>query len=160
MSRSHKKANSQYQSCSVIIPCRNEKGNIENAVLRIPNFCDDLEIIFVEGHSQDDTYEEIKRIRSKYSQKNIKVLQQDGYGKADAVYKGFDNSSGEVLMILDADLAVPPEQLDKFWYLISSGKGEFINGTRLVYPMEIDAMRFLNLIANQLFSKKSFGSGT
>ena len=75
MSRSLKKANSQYQSCSVIIPCRNEKGNIENAVLRIPNFCDDLEIIFVEGHSQDDTYEEIKRIRSKYSQKNIKVLQ-------------------------------------------------------------------------------------
>ena len=152
VSRSLKKANSQYQSCSVIIPCRNEKGNIENAVLRIPNFCDNLEIIFVEGHSQDDTYEEIKRIRSKYSQKNIKVLQQDGYGKADAVYKAFDNSSGEVLIILDADLTVPPEQLDKFWHLISSGKGEFINGTRLVYPMELDAMRFLNLMANQLFS--------
>ena len=150
--RSFKKADSQYQSCSIIIPCRNEKGNIENAVLRIPDFCEDLEIIFIEGHSEDDTYNEIKRIKSKYSQKNIKALKQDGYGKADAVYKAFDNSCGEVLIILDADLTVPPEQLGKFWDAINSGKGEYINGSRLVYPMEKDAMRFLNLMANQIFS--------
>tara|TARA_B100001250_G_scaffold164425_1_gene141411 strand:+ start:1395 stop:2825 length:1431 start_codon:yes stop_codon:yes gene_type:complete len=150
--RSLKKAVHQYKSCSIIIPCRNERGNIENAVLRIPDFCEDLEIIFIEGHSEDGTYDEIKRIKSKYSQKNIKALKQDGYGKADAVYKAFDNSSGEVLIILDADLTVPPEQLGKFWDAINSGMGEYINGSRLVYPMEKDAMRFLNLMANQFFS--------
>lgn len=150
--RSLKKAVNQYKSCSVIIPCKNERGNIENAVLRIPDFCEDLEIIFIEGHSKDETYNEIKRIKSKYNQKKIKLLKQDGYGKADAVYKAFDNSSGEVLIILDADLTVPPEQLGKFWDTINSGKGEYINGSRLVYPMEKDAMRFLNLMANQFFS--------
>ena len=151
--RSLKKANNQYESCSVIIPCKNEKGNIESAILRIPDFCENLEIIFIEGHSQDGTYEEIKKISSKYNHKNIKILQQDGYGKADAVYKAFDHSNGDILIILDADLTVPPEQLSKFWNAITSGKGEYINGSRLVYPMEKDAMRFLNLIANQLFSK-------
>ena len=150
--RSLKEASCQYKSCSIIIPCRNEKGNIESAVLRIPDICEDLEIIFIEGHSNDDTYDEIKRIQSKYSKKNIKVLKQDGYGKADAVYKAFDNSNGEVLIILDADLTVPPEQLGKFWDAINLGKGEYINGSRLVYPMEKDAMRFLNLMANQFFS--------
>ena len=150
--RSSKKVARQYKSCSVIVPCRNERGNIENAVLRIPDFCDDLEIIFIEGHSEDGTYDEIKRIKSKYSEKKIKVLKQDGYGKANAVYKAFDNSSSEVLIILDSDLTVPPEQLSKFWNAIISGKGEYINGSRLVYPMEKDAMRFLNFMANQFFS--------
>ena len=150
--RSLRKASRPYQSCSVIIPCRNEKGNIEDAVLRIPDFCEDLEIVFIEGHSEDGTYDEIKRIKSKYSQKKIKALKQDGYGKADAVYKAFDNSSGEVLIILDADLTVSPEKLGVFWDTIISGKGEYINGSRLIYPMEKDAMRFLNLMANQFFS--------
>ena len=89
---------------------------------------------------------------SKYSQLDIKVLQQDGVGKADAVYKAFDNARGDVLMILDADLTMPPEELYKFWDAISSGQGEYINGSRLVYPMDKDAMRFLNLIANHIFS--------
>lgn len=140
------------ESCTIVIPCRNEMGNIEPAIKRIPYFCDDLEIIYIEGHSQDGTFDEVKRVISEYPQYDIKALQQDGVGKADAVYKAFDHARGDVLMILDADLTMPPEDLYKFWNAIYSGDGEYINGSRLVYPMERDAMRFLNLIANHSFS--------
>ena len=102
----------------------------------------------------DDTYEECLRVQKAYKgQWDIKVLRQDGKGKGDAVRKGFDNASGDILMVLDADLTVPPAALPKFYRAIASGKGEFINGTRLVYPMEDEAMRFLNHIANRTFAK-------
>jgi SAM-dependent methyltransferase len=139
-------------STTVLIPCRNEKGNIENAVRRLPNFCEDMEIIYVEGNSQDGTLDEIHRVIASYPDKDIKVLVQDGRGKGDAVRKGFDHARGDILMILDADLTVPPEDLTKFYNAISSGKGEYINGTRLVYPMDDQAMRFLNFWANRIFS--------
>jgi SAM-dependent methyltransferase len=140
------------RSATVVVPCRNERGNIEAAVTRTPRFCDDLEILFVEGHSKDGTLEEIHRVIAAHSDKDIKVIVQDGKGKADAVFKAFAHARGDVLMILDADLTMPPEQLPKFWNAIVLGRGEFINGTRLVYPMEKDAMRFLNLLANRIFS--------
>ena len=139
-------------STTVLIPCRNEIGNIENAIKRLPDFCEDLEILYVEGHSQDGTLDEIYRVIESYPDKDIKVLVQDGKGKGDAVRKGFDNARGDILMILDADLTVPPEDLPKFYEVIASGKGEYINGTRLVYPMENNAMRFLNFLANRTFS--------
>ncbi len=139
-------------STTVLIPCRNEKGNIENAVKRLPDFCEDLEILYVEGNSQDGTLDEIHRVIEAYPDKDIKVLVQDGKGKGDAVRKGFDHARGDILMILDADLTVPPEDLPKFYKAISSGKGEYINGTRLVYPMDNQAMRFLNFWANRTFS--------
>jgi SAM-dependent methyltransferase len=140
------------RSCSVIVPVRNERGNIEPAVTRTPRFCDDIEIIFVEGNSQDGSWEEVQRVAAAYPQYDIKTLRQPGKGKADAVFTAFDAARGEVLMILDGDLTMPPEQLPKFWEAIRSGKGEFINGSRLVYAMEDDAMQFLNLIANKSFS--------
>ena len=140
-------------TCSVIVPCRNEKGNIEEAVLQTPNMGENTEIIFVEGHSQDGTLEECERIKKKYPQKDIAVLVQDGKGKYDAVKKGFSHAKNDVLMILDADLTVPPEDLPKFFDAIVSGRGEFINGTRLVYQMEDQAMRFLNLLGNKFFSR-------
>jgi SAM-dependent methyltransferase len=139
-------------SATIVVPCRNERGNIEAVVRRIPRFCEDQEVIFVEGHSKDQTLEEIQRVIATYRDRDIKLLVQDGVGKADAVFKGFAHARGDVLMILDADLTMPPEQLRKFWKALTSGKGEFINGSRLVYPMEKDAMRFLNLIANRVFS--------
>lgn len=140
-------------SASVIVPCRNEKGNIDPAVTRLPEFCDDLEIVFVEGHSQDQTYEECLRVQKAYPDKKIKVLQQAGIGKGDAMRAGYGAATGDVLMILDADLTVPPEDIPKFYDAIASGKGEYINGTRLVYPMEDEAMRFLNLLANWGFAR-------
>ena len=140
------------RSATVVVPARNERGNIEPAVQRIPSFCSDLEIIFIEGHSADDTLAEMKRVQAAYPDKDIKVMTQPGKGKADAVFTAYDAARGDVLMILDADLTMPPEQLPKFWDAIKSGKGEYINGSRLVYPMDDDAMRFLNLIANKAFS--------
>jgi SAM-dependent methyltransferase len=152
VARSIKNIEVKNLSTSVLIPCRNEKGNIENAIKRLPQFCDDMEIIYVEGGSQDGTLDEIHRVIKKYPEKDIKVFVQDGKGKGDAVRKGFDNSRGDVLMILDADLTVPPEDLPKFYKAISNGKGEYINGTRLIYPMDDQAMRFLNFWANRTFS--------
>jgi SAM-dependent methyltransferase len=152
VARSLRKSESGALSATVVVPCRNERGNIEAAVQRIPRFCDDIEILFVEGNSQDDTYGEIERVVAAYPQLDIKAFRQDGVGKADAVRKGFNNARGDVLMILDADLTMPPEALPKFYNALVAGKGEFINGSRLVYPMEKEAMRFLNLLANHSFS--------
>jgi len=139
-------------SSTVVIPCRNEKGNIETAVRTMPLFCKDLEIIFVEGHSQDGTWEEVLRVKEAYPDYDIKCFQQTGKGKADAVWLGFDKARGDILMILDADLTVPPENLSKFYNVIADGKCEFLNGTRLIYPMDDDAMRFLNYWANNAFA--------
>jgi SAM-dependent methyltransferase len=140
-------------SASVVVPCRNERGNIENAVKRLPEFCDDLEIIFVEGHSADATWEECLRVQGAYPTRKIKCFRQDGKGKGDAVRKGFAAAEGDILFILDADLTVPPEDIPKFYRAIVGGKGEFINGTRMVYPMEDEAMRFLNYLANWGFAR-------
>ena len=140
------------KSATVVVPARNERGNIEAAIQRIPRFTPDLEIIFVEGHSKDRTWEEIQRVAANYPQYDIKAMKQQGEGKSDAVFAGFNAGRGDVLMILDADLTMPPEQLPKFWQVIKSGRGEFINGSRLIYPMEDQAMRFLNLVANKVFS--------
>ncbi len=140
-------------SVSVIIPARNEQGNIEDAVLRIPEMGSHTEIIFVEGNSTDETLTEIKRVCEAYQgRRDVKWMVQDGKGKGDAVRKGFESANGEILMILDADLTVPPEDLPKFYEAISGGKGEYINGTRLVYPMEEEAMRTLNMMGNKFFS--------
>jgi SAM-dependent methyltransferase len=152
IARSLRRVEKENLSTTVLVPCRNERGNIEAAVRRIPRFCDRLEILFVEGNSQDDTYAEIERVIKEYPDLDIKALKQDGVGKGDAVRKGFAHARGEVLMILDADLTMPPEDLPKFYAAIVSGKGEFINGSRLVYPMEGQAMRFLNFWANRVFA--------
>ena len=139
-------------SATIVIPCRNERGNIEAAVQRIPPFGGHQEIIFVDGHSTDGTPEEIQRVMAAYPDKDIRFLVQDGIGKGDAVRKGFGQAKGDILMILDADLTMPPEDLPKFYDAIASGKGEFINGCRLVYPLELRAMRILNLMGNKFFS--------
>lgn len=138
-------------SVSVVIPARNEAGNIEEAVLRVPQLGHKTELIFVEGHSQDNTWKEIKRIKEKYADKNIKILQQSGEGKGNAVRDAFAAASGDILMILDADLTMPPEELPKFYDVMASGHAEFANGVRLVYPMEEKSMRFLNMIGNKFF---------
>ena len=140
-------------SVSVIIPARNESGNIENAILRTPRLGRHTELIFIEGNSKDDTWQKINYLYEKYKTRyDIKIAQQEGKGKGDAVRKGFDMATGDILMILDADLTVPPEDLPKFYDAIASGKGEFINGSRLVYNMDANAMRFLNLLGNKFFS--------
>jgi Glycosyl transferase family 2 len=141
-------------SVSVIVPARNEAGNIDHIVARTPRMGPDDELVFIEGGSKDDTWERIEGARARGgAPMRIVSARQDGRGKGDAVRKGFALARNEILMILDADLTVPPEDLPKFYGAIVSGKGEFINGSRLVYPMERRAMRFLNLIANKFFAQ-------
>ncbi len=140
-------------SVSVVIPARNEAGNIEEIVSRIPPMGPADEIIFVEGHSTDRTWDIIQEVhRRRGTELRIKITRQDGAGKGDAVRKGFSLAVNDILMILDADMTVPPEDLPKFYEAIVSGKGEFINGSRLVYPMDDKAMRFLNLLGNKFFA--------
>jgi len=141
-------------TCTVVVPCRNERGNIEDAVRRIPLLGRNTEIIFVEGNSSDGTEKEIRRVIAAHPDKDVRLVPQGkGRGKGDAVRKGFAAAAGDILMILDADLTVPPEDLPKFFRAIASGKGEFINGSRLMYPMEDRAMRFLNTLGNKFFSR-------
>jgi SAM-dependent methyltransferase len=139
---------------SVICPCRNEKGNIREAVARTPLMGPKTELIFVDGNSTDGTVEEIESVRQTYrGPLELRLVPQgNGKGKGDAVRKGFAQAKHDVLMILDSDLTVPPEDLPKFYRALVTDKGDFINGVRLVYPMEGEAMRFLNLLGNKFFS--------
>ena len=137
---------------SVIVPARNEAGNIADIISRVPEMGVGTELIFVEGHSSDNTYEVIEKAIQDNKNSRIKLFRQPGKGKGDAVRLGFDQASEDVLMILDADLTVPPEYLPRFFDALISSKGEFINGVRLVYPLEKEAMRFINLLGNKFFS--------
>jgi ubiquinone/menaquinone biosynthesis C-methylase UbiE len=137
---------------SVIIAARNEAGNIKSLFERTPKMGRKTEIVFVEGHSKDDTYAAIEREMAAHPATPSQLYRQPGIGKADAVRLGFEKARGDVLMILDADMTVPPEDLPRFYQALVSGKGEFINGVRLVYPMEKEAMQTLNFFGNKFFS--------
>lgn len=139
-------------SVSVVVAARNEEGNIKNIFERVPQMGSKTELIFVEGHSKDKTYETIEKEMALHPGTSSLLFRQPGIGKADAIRLGFEKASGDILMILDADLTVPPEDLPRFYEAIASGKGEFINGVRLVYPMEKEAMRTLNFLGNKFFS--------
>jgi 23S rRNA U2552 (ribose-2'-O)-methylase RlmE/FtsJ len=140
-------------STTVMVPACNEAGHIDKIIEKIPQLGSHTEIIFVEGNSSDNTYEKVKEAIIKNPGKDIKLFKQPGKGKADAVRQGFDNATGDILMILDADMTVAPEDLTKFYNALQEEKGRFINGTRLVYQMEDKAMRPLNKFGNIFFSK-------
>jgi len=141
-------------SCSVVVPARNEAGNIRPALDRIPRLGRRTEIIFVEGNSKDDTWETIQREVAAYTGPHlVRAIKQPGKGKWDAVRAGFAIATGDVLVIQDADLTAPPEDLIKFYEAVEDGRAEFANGSRLVYPMESRAMRFLNLLGNKFFAE-------
>lgn len=140
-------------TCSVIVPARNEAGNIRAALERIPVLGGRTEVIFVEGHSRDDTWAVIQRESASYHGPHlVRALRQPGKGKWDAVRAGFATARGEVLVVQDSDLTAPPEDLPKFLEALTTGAAEFVNGSRLVYPMEARAMRFLNLLGNKFFA--------
>lgn len=140
-------------SVSIVVPARNESGNIRDILNRCPRMGPDDELIFVEGNSSDDTWNVLQREVAGYQGPlRTRLVKQKGQGKGDAVRQGFSLAQNEVLMILDADLTVPPEELPKFYHALRAGLGELINGSRLIYPMEEDAMRFFNLVGNKFFA--------
>jgi GT2 family glycosyltransferase len=142
----------QQPSCSIIVAARNEAGNIGELLRRLPDICKDQEVVFVEGGSSDDTYAAIEAAIRSQPPGRFRLLRQPGKGKGDAVRAGFAVARGDILMILDADMTVAPEDLPLFYEALARGQGEFINGVRLVYPMEDRAMRFFNLLGNKFFA--------
>jgi len=135
-------------SCSVVVPCKNERGNIDAILARMPALGRNTEIIFVDGNSSDGTAQKI----AAHLSNDVRLLHQgEGRGKGDAVRRGFAQARGDLLFILDADLTVPPEDLTKFYTVLAEGSADFVNGSRLAYPMEQAAMRRLNHAGNRLF---------
>ena len=139
-------------SVTIVVPTKNEAGNVAGAIERTPEFGTHQEFIFVDGNSTDGTQERIREIQTQYPEKDIRFMTQTGRGKANAVWEAMDEARGDLLMILDSDLAVPPEELPQFYEAFSSGHAEYVNGVRLVYAREREAMRFLNSVANHLFA--------
>ena len=140
-------------SVSVICPCRNEAGHVRQIVERLPEMGSRTELIFVEGGSTDDTRVAIERAIAECPGRDISLIAQTGKGKGDAVRAGFAAAKNDILMILDGDISVSPEDLPKFYGALVSNRGEMINGSRLVYDMEEGSMRFLNMLGNKAFSK-------
>jgi SAM-dependent methyltransferase len=140
------------RSVSVVVPCRNEKGNIASIFERVPELGTSTELVFVEGGSRDGTREEIARQMELHPERRATLDVQTGVGKADAMRLGFERATGDVLMILDGDVSVAPEDLVKFYDALVSGRAEFVNGSRLVYELDPHAMRFLNMLGNKFFS--------
>jgi SAM-dependent methyltransferase len=136
---------------SVLIPARNEAGNMANILDRIPSLGAGVEVIIVEGNSHDGTYDAAQAAIASHATLRCSLIRQPGKGKGDAVREGFRRAQGDVLMILDADMTVAPEDLPRFLEALASGRCEFANGVRLVYPMERHAMRLANTIGNKFF---------
>jgi len=136
---------------SVVIAARNEAGNIPKIFERVPQMGRATELVFVEGHSKDDTFAAIEKGIADNPHWTASLYSQKGVGKGDAIRLGFERAMGDILMILDADLTVPPEDLPRFYDALNTASGEFINGVRLVYPMEERAMRMINLFGNKFF---------
>jgi SAM-dependent methyltransferase len=141
----------QEKTCSVVITCRDEEGNIEPLVTRIPTMGAATEIIFVEGHSQDNTVGKIQEMMKKYPDKDIKMLKQKGIGQGDAFRYGFDQAKGDFVIWLEADITTPPEEAMHLWYAYINQVGEYVNGSRFIYKMERSAMPLFNFLGNRFF---------
>lgn len=138
---------------SIIVPARNEAGTIARIAQELPSLGSKTEIIFVEGHSRDNTWEEIQRVLASYTGPHtLRALQQTGIGKGNAVREGFSVATGDIFVIYDADMSVPTYELQPFVELLATKRAGFTNGSRFIYPMEHGAMRSLNYAGNLVFS--------
>lgn len=137
--------------CSVIVPVKNEAGNIARIVSSIPTLGQVTEVIIVCGESRDGTWDVLQEELGCYDGPHrIFALKQAGTSKWDAVRNGFDAATGETLVILDGDLTVAAHELTRFYQQMAPGV--FLNGSRMVFPMEPGAMRRLNHAGNTFFA--------
>jgi len=144
--------NAARKTASIVLTTRDERANIEPMVKSIPELGAHTEILFVEGHSSDGTREEIERVIRAYPERNIRLLVQDGIGQGDAIRKGFNEATGDVVILLEADRTSPPEDVLKVFDVVASGRAEYVNGSRFVYPRQPGSMPTLNVIGNALFA--------
>jgi len=140
------------KSVSIIVPTKNERGNISGVIKKIPQIGKHTEIIFVEGGSKDGTWEEIIKLSKLYPKKDIKYFQQESIGKADAVRKGFSKAKGDVFIIFDADMTVSPKELPKFFRAVAENQGELVIGSRLIYKLNKKSMPKVNILGNKFFA--------
>lgn len=142
----------QNKTASIILTVRDERGNIEPMVRQIPDVGAGTEILFVEGHSTDGTRAEIERVASRYPEKNVRLLVQDGIGQGDAIYKGFSEASGDVIILLEADRTSPPQDVLKAFDIVAGGRADYVNGSRFIYPRDKGAMPLRKVIGNWMFA--------
>jgi hypothetical protein len=148
---SNRSIEKQPLSKSILVPAKNEEGNLEELIVRIPKFQTESEIIIISGESTDNTHKKSLEIKEKYKNKNITVIKQSKNGKANAIWEGLEVCSNDLVAILDSDLSVDPETLNEFFEIIENGHGDFVNGTRLIYKMETGSMQKLNKFGNRFF---------
>ncbi len=145
----------QQPSLSVIVPAKNEAGNIDRLFEQLPDMGDvSTELVLVEGGSSDGTWERIQATVNDYrGPYKIQTLRQSRAGKANAVYEAVAAAKHQLILILDADLTVPPADVPRFYQAYQQSRGDLVNGDRMSLPMEPGAMRFLNRLGNRFFSK-------
>ena len=145
------KIENQIKSKSIIIPAKNEEKNLIPLIKRIPHFNEEYELVVVYGDSKDKTEEVVLNLENVFPELNIKVLKQSSNGKANAVWEAVEVCDMELIAILDSDQSVDPETLEHFFEILENGNADFVNGTRLIYPMEDKAMRTINTLGNKIF---------
>ena len=137
---------------TVIVPAKNEEGNIPKLFQEFEKLDLD-EIVFSVGKSSDKTEEVINEYIENYKNLNVILHKQSKNGKANAIWESFEHVTSEVIAILDADISVEPFELKNFFEIIDNNYADFVNGTRLIYPMEKESMRKLNLVGNRVFQR-------
>jgi glycosyltransferase involved in cell wall biosynthesis len=138
----------------VLVPCRNEKGNILKLHLELSTLKNVDEIIFVEGGSHDKTYEEIESLLKRCPNSRIRLIKQMGHGKFNAVLSGYHASNADFFVIWDGDNTIPCSDQQKMidLFLERSQEPVFVTANRITVHREDNAFRFINLIGNFLFS--------
>ncbi len=128
---------------SVVIPAMNEVNNLRFVLPGIPIWVH--EVLLIDGHSADGTIEEARRLYP-----NIRVLTQQGKGKGSALRTGFNNATGDIIVMLDADGSMSPEEIPAYVGALMAG-ADFAKGSRFVHGGGTDDMEFHRYWGNQFF---------
>ncbi|MGW4640487.1 glycosyltransferase family 2 protein [Sphaerisporangium sp. NPDC004334] len=107
---------------SVVVPAMNEAENLPHVFATLPHWID--EVILVDGNSTDDTVAVARRLRP-----NLRVVQQRGKGKGDALRTGFAEATGDIIVMIDADGSTDGREIIHFVGALVTG-ADFVKGSR------------------------------